>query len=222
MDDQPGETIPIFPLANVVLYPMLSVPLYIFEPRYRQMTQAALDGSRRIGMVVVKPQHEANMGGDPPVFSIGCEGSISHAEERPDGTWNILLTATRRFRLIDEPARPEDQLYRAAIVEGLEEPNPEPQRLARLRGEIGDRLLDVLSRVATGEEEPPSLERLDEFDDQRFVNVLSQAIDLNVLEKQQLLEANGVLDRAQTLRDLLQFRLVEMGAGAATGRERLQ
>ena len=66
--------LPIFPLENVVLFPTVSVPLFIFEPRYREMTQNALNGNRKIGMVAVVPNAELNMGGEPDVFDVGCEG----------------------------------------------------------------------------------------------------------------------------------------------------
>ena len=46
----PG-TIPLVPLPNVVLFPDVFLPLHIFEPRYVEMTKAALDDNRLIGMV---------------------------------------------------------------------------------------------------------------------------------------------------------------------------
>ena len=68
--------IPIFPLENVVLFPRVQVPLHIFEPRYRQMARAALDGDQRIGMVVVRPENTGEMQHSPEVFPIGCVGEI--------------------------------------------------------------------------------------------------------------------------------------------------
>ena len=64
-----SDTIPIFPLHSVVLFPTQTVPLYIFEPRYRQMIADALEGVRRIGMVAVRPDHFAELAGDPPIFA---------------------------------------------------------------------------------------------------------------------------------------------------------
>lgn len=221
MTDPDRETIPIFPLSNVVLFPMISVPLYIFEPRYRQMMDDALAGGRRIGMVAVRPEHEHAMAGDPPVFTVGCEGSISHAEQRPDGTWNLLLSATRRFRIVEEPPRPAERLYRAAVVEGIDEPAGQPDALQAARREIRERLEELLRRVAGPDAPPPPLARLDELDDEPFVNVLAQAIDFGVLEKQQLLESAGHVARATTMRDLLDFRLAEIGAEAAPRAGRL-
>ena len=54
MEGEPGR-LPLFPLDNVVLFPGLDVPLHIFEPRYRQLTEHVLQGDRRIGMVATRP-----------------------------------------------------------------------------------------------------------------------------------------------------------------------
>ena len=49
---------PIFPLPNVVLFPEVLQPLHIFEPRYRRMTEDALEGDRVIGMVLLREEAE--------------------------------------------------------------------------------------------------------------------------------------------------------------------
>src|SRR5213594_509810 len=68
------STIPIFPLEDATLFPNVSRPLYIFEPRYRAMVSDALKGDRVIGMVLLRPGHEADYEGRPPVYPIGCAG----------------------------------------------------------------------------------------------------------------------------------------------------
>ena len=52
--------IPIFPLEVAMLFPGVSRPLHIFEPRYRAMVADALKGDRIIGMTTLKPGYEAN------------------------------------------------------------------------------------------------------------------------------------------------------------------
>ena len=43
------DSLPLFPLSDVVLLPDSSVPLFIFEPRYRQLMREALEGAQQIG-----------------------------------------------------------------------------------------------------------------------------------------------------------------------------
>src|SRR5512147_373282 len=114
-----GEELPLFPLSNVVLFPRVRAPLHIFEPRYRQMTEHALAGERRIGMVVVPPEHLERIAGDPPVYAIGCAGVISASQRLPDGRFHIMLDGTWRFRIQEELPHAPGRLYRLARVERL-------------------------------------------------------------------------------------------------------
>ena len=68
--------IPLFPLPATVFYPNTSLPLHIFEPRYRSMVADALLGEGEIGMVLVKPVWEYDYQGTPEIMTIGCVGKI--------------------------------------------------------------------------------------------------------------------------------------------------
>ena len=221
MREQTPETIPIFPLGNVVLFPGTHVPLHIFEPRYREMTQAAIQSDRKIGMIAVRPEQRSQMSEDPELFPIGCAGMISQAEEQPDGTWNLLLTATQRFRVVAEPPRPADRGYRTAQVQYLEEKETD-QPLAELRSDICARLEEILRRMTPAGEVQPTLEKLSELDDPTLVCSLAQGLDFGVLEKQRLLEAGGLKTRATILSDLLQFRIAEIETLSSPGIDQIQ
>ena len=92
-------TIPLFPLPNVVLFPNVYLPLHVFEPRYRQMMNRALAAERIIGMVLLKPGYEADYERTPPVYPVGCAGSITHVERLPDGRFNLVLKGITKFRV---------------------------------------------------------------------------------------------------------------------------
>ena len=72
------ESIPIFPLQDIMLFPGASRPLHIFEPRYRDMIADAVEGNRIIGMVMLRPGHEDHYDGNPPIYDIGCAGIMSN------------------------------------------------------------------------------------------------------------------------------------------------
>jgi len=212
MADRAPDQIPIFPLSTVVLYSTTSVPLYIFEPRYRAMVRDALEGDERIGMVAVDSAHVLGMEGDPPVYPVGCEGRIIHSDENPDGTYAILLAATRRFRIIEEPARPEDRPYRMAVVETLDEQRPacSDSELKTLRERVLHDLSTLLERVSSKDSAGFSRSELEGVDDLHLANALCQGISFATFEKQQLLEANTTLDRYELLDNLIRFRLAEV------------
>lgn len=212
------DVIPLFPLANVVLFPSVSVPLYIFEPRYRQMTRDAAAGDRCIGMIAVDPRHADGMAGDPPLFRVGCEGRIEQLRERPDGTFDMLLVATRRFRIVQELPRPEGQLYRSARVEGLTERLGAPlARLEETREEIFELLGALLRRTSPASAERLSPALFQGVEHERLVSSFAQGLDLDVVEKQRILEADGVCERYEVLADLLRFRLAALGSTPESG-----
>ncbi len=211
--------IPLFPLSNVVLFPDARVPLHIFEPRYRQMMEAALEGDRAIGMVTVMPEHQDAMGEDPPVFPIGCAGFIAAHQKLADGRYDLVLQGTRRFRILHEDPPEGERLYRCATVETMGEPEdlPEPHLVRDRRRRVID-MLETLARRATGGD-PVEIEsdRLEQLDDSTFTNALCAAIGLSTVEKQGLLEANGVSERLERLESVLQFHVVAIGTPAGDG-----
>jgi len=215
--------LPLFPLDQVVLFPGLHCPLHVFEPRYRQMTEEALAGDGRIGMATVRPEHVHGMAEEPPLFDVGCEGRIVDWSRRSDGRYDILLLGERRFRILEEPPRPPEQLYRVGWVEGLEE-TEEPGggvRLAALRGRALELLGELLERLRPGSGSALAAERLPTADDATLVNALCRVAELDPAEKQGLLERSGPEDRARGLVEVLGLRLAELGAGGAPASRRL-
>jgi Lon protease-like protein len=67
----------LFPLPDVLLFPHALIPLHIFEPRYRQMTEDALAGDRLITMVQIRPAPKGSPWSEPvPITCVGCVGKI--------------------------------------------------------------------------------------------------------------------------------------------------
>lgn len=211
--------IPIFPLENVVLFPRVQVPLHIFEPRYRQMARASLDGDRRIGMVVVRPENTGEMQHNPSVFAIGCVGEIQRADELPDGRFNILLSGTQRFEIEREDAPDSERLYRLAHVRALEDVYSEEDkpRVLSLRGEVYELMRQLLAIAAPGRVEIFEQQPIARVDDETFVNAMSQSIDFVASEKQALLETASVRERYERLADFMRFRLAELSSGGISG-----
>ena len=197
--------IPIFPLPNVVLFPQVFLPLHIFEPRYRAMVDDALAGDRVIGMVLLRPGYEANYEGRPPVYPVGCAGTITHSERLDDGRLNIVLHGIGKFRVAGEDV---SRAYRLARIEAIAEPDEDAQTAAMVRER--QRLLGflkiLLTRLGSEARFPPDLP------DEELVNGFAQNLDLDALEREALLEQPGVLSRCRALADLL-----EMKAHAAVG-----
>jgi Lon protease-like protein len=194
-------SIPIFPLPNVVLFPNVFLPLHIFEPRYRQMVEDALNGDRIIGMVLLRPGWEGDYEGRPPVYAVGCAGVVTHGERLPDGRYNIVLRGMEKFRIASEDA---DRPYRMATVIAMPEPSADGVR-EEMRTERR-RLEALLVPQPEGQRRDPKVPT--SMPDEDLVNALAQYLEFDPVEKQALLERDGLLDRCRSLIELLEMKVL--------------
>jgi Lon protease-like protein len=190
----------------------VKTPLHLFEPRYRQLARDVLEGERRIGMVVVRPEHVDEMPGDPPIYPIGCAGVITESQRLPDGRYNLVLLGEHRVRIVAEEPRSESRLYRVAQVVRLPESYPEAERarVARLRAAI---VADVGLLVRHAQPERSHAfdpELFAGVDDETFVNAVANAFAFPAEEKQALLEAENVPERYARLASALSFQRLEL------------
>ena len=216
------ERLPIFPLSNVVLFPRVKTPLHLFEPRYRQLARDVLQGERRIGMVVVRPEHVDEMPGDPPIYPIGCAGVITESQRLPDGRYNLVLLGEHRVQIVAEEPRSDSRLYRVAQVVRLTESYPETDRtrVARLRAAIVADVGMLVRHAQPDRSHAFDPELFAGVDDETFVNAVANAFAFPAEEKQALLEAENVPERYARLASALSFQRLELD-GAPGGRRHL-
>ena len=193
--------LPIFPLTGVLLLPRGRLPLNIFEPRYLAMTRDALAGERLIGMV--QPSDPQVAGDNPPVYPTGCAGRITSFSETDDGRFLITLTGISRFRIREE----------LPLLEGYRRVVPEWREFARdLRGddEPGfdrDRLLRGLRAYFLHHRIEADWDAITSVPGERLVTSISMICPFEPSEKQALLEAPSLDERARLL-----TAMVEMAA----------
>ena len=201
-------TLPLFPLPNVVLFPNVFLPLHVFEPRYRSMVADALAGDRIIGMVLLKPGYEASYEGRPAVYPIGCAGVITHHELVADGRFNIVLQGIEKFRVVDED---HGKPYRVATVEPMPEivSAGDKSAIAAQRQRLEAVLAAAIERTGGEPRFPPAVP------DEDLVNGLAQYLELEPLERQALLERDGVLARCRGLIEFLEMQRMSSGAGGS-------
>ena len=114
MAEEPIE-IPLFPLG-VVLFPGMTLPLHIFEERYKQMIGRCLEAQAGFGVVLIREGEEV---GDPAVpYDVGTVAEIASAQQFPDGRMNLVTVGSRRFRCLEHL---QERPYRLARVAWLED-----------------------------------------------------------------------------------------------------
>jgi uncharacterized protein len=206
-----SDRLPLFPLPNAVLFPDAFLPLHVFEPRYRQLVADVIAGERLIGITLLKPGWEPEYERRPAIFPVGCAGLVTHAERLKDGRYDIVLRGLQRFRVVGEE---DERLYRVARVETLDERLPEEERL-NLRE--ARRLLERLL-APTLERSGLSAHVTGAMRDEELVNGLAQHLPLDPVERQALLERDGIVERSRALIELLQMRGMVAAATWSGGR----
>lgn len=200
------QTLPVFPLPGAILLPRARLPLNIFEPRYLTMVDDAIRGGRLIGMV--QPTNSTDE--VPQMYPVGCVGRLSSLAETEDRRYLITLTGICRFRIVDEletvtPYRQVRATYDEFaddLTQTDEAPSLDRQRLAAaLSSYLKDRRFDA----DWGAAEKAPVEVL--------INSLSMICPFAVSEKQALVEAKTVDERAVALLTLLEMAVAGEGTG---------
>lgn len=201
------DRVPVFPLPNVVFFPKTYLPLHIFEPRYRQMVVDATDGNRCIAMALLKEGWEADYYGNPPIYPVLCVGRLVSVQSLPDGRSNILLHGLERGEILEEHF---ERPYREATLH-IEPVGGEEA----LQSDVREALVETLGRYLQTKEQGAAWQRFfrDEVSDEILVNTLATYLECTPLEKQFLLEADGLHQRSGRLNDLIQFMLHDHHGG---------
>lgn len=204
MELRAEETLSIFPLTGTLLLPGTYLPLNIFEQRYRNMVQDALEGNRRIGMIQPMIPGLDNWGvppldlKDPELYPVGCCGHITQHEQQADGRYLIVLQGIVRFRVLRElePVR-DYRRVRASFAEFEADRRPAEPEIDRRE------VLSVLDRFAQQRDLDFDLDLLGALSMFRLINTLSSVLPFTSVEKQALIEARTTEDRASLLTSLM-------------------
>jgi len=138
-----SDGFPMFPLGTV-LFPHALLPLHVFEPRYRALTERCLAGDREFGVVLIERGHE--VGGGDQRFDVGTIARIVRAGQFDDGRWMLVTVGVQRLRVLewlpDDP-HPRAQVERldddtGAATATLDEVASRLRRVLALRSELGE------------------------------------------------------------------------------------
>ncbi|HBK90108.1 MAG TPA: peptidase S16 [Parvularcula sp.] len=203
--------IPVFPLTGAILLPKGMLPLNIFEPRYLRMFDDALAGARVIGMIQPREDDSAARA---PLYEVGCAGRITAFQETGDGRYLVSLSGLSRFRVGAEldAATPYRQVN--ADYSGFPSDMNEDRT-----GEAVDRerLFDAMRGYFASEGLSTDWQEAAAAPTAALVNSLAMGCPFAPNEKQALLEAGTLADRADCL-----IALMRMSGGEAPDEPILQ
>lgn len=198
MDEEIPNELAVMALPGTILFPGALLPLYIFEPRYREMLARALDADRMFAVGMVCGESE-----DEPVFEIGGAGLIRACVRNPDGTSHLILQGTKRVRFADwVQVRP----YRIARVEVLDSINGQAEEAGALADDLRRLCMDL---VGQGYELPDQFQNyLKQLENPEALgDLISSALIVDPLMRQNLLQELDVPLRLAGLISSLRKRL---------------
>jgi Lon protease-like protein len=208
--------LPIFPLHQVQLFPSAMLPLYVFEPRYRELMAACLERGGIMAVAALRPGFRADYHGRPPVRRVAGIGKIVAHRQNPDGTYNILLRGLGRVVICEELPVSEHHSYREVRARLLRDRWPsgfDLQGARRLLVVLTERLASLIPdggealRTLCATEPRP----------RRLCDVLSAALVSLPQARQKLLELRDLPARIDLLSAELARLIAQLQGGARSG-----
>jgi Lon protease-like protein len=188
----------MFPLGSV-LFPHATVPLRVFEPRYRALAETCLQGDGRFGVVLIERGSE--VGGGDSRFDFGTVAQITEAARTPDGRYLLAVVGTDRLRvrrwLPDDP-------YPRAEIDILAEPRRVSTRAAGQRADV-ERLLERVLALGSelGYRVPESVSARLDADPLRASYQAAALAPIEALDAYRLLALDDPCERFDELERLL-------------------
>ena len=192
------DTIPIFPLDNVLLLPFGKLPLNIFEERYLHMALDSLKLNRMIG--IIQPKNNNN-----ELFSMGCIGKITSYIETPDYRIVLNLEGVCRFIIQDRDLTSKGY-YQAKIdcndyLEDLNNIEPHIDRAT---------LIQKYSNFFKMKKLEIDKEVLSETSNLQLLSTLAMLAPFNKIDKQAILESINVAARLDTINSILDLNTFQV------------
>jgi Lon protease-like protein len=185
---------PMFPLGTV-LFPHARLPLHVFEPRYRLMTQRVLRGDGEFGVVLIERGSE--VGGGDTRFDVGTVARIVRAQELPGGGYALATVGLRRLRVVRWLA---DDPFPQAEIAGVDDQASADQDDRRARAV--ESLNDVCALYRRSDPRVPELPPTSLDAEQASYEIAALA-PIGPLDAQRVLATLHVSDRLALLAELL-------------------
>lgn len=193
------EILPIFPLPNAVLIPSASLPLYIFEDRYKQMVRDCIDSDRYLCVALLQKGWE-QQSGPPRPYPIAGFGRIVHAARLPNDNMEIVIQGMGRLRMTEYY---DDRAYLRAAVTLFEPAYTSGDALQEATAAMRQRFLELLElKGASALELRTSLKLLASPID--LVFFITRHLPLDPYVKQQIVQTVAVDEQVEHLTRLLE------------------
>ncbi len=186
-------------LSNTVFFPHAMLPLYIFEPRYRQMLENVLSGDRLFVVAREDELRGQTTGEFEPPYPVATVGVVRASHREDDGASHLILQGLSRVRFVRIVS---EQPYRVAEFEPLSTTGDDAEHLSCYQSKLSAAV--TLHQQLTKQDPEEMYDFLAELKDpQTYVDLVSYTLCQDIDTKQQLLETLDARRRFQRLLDYL-------------------
>ncbi|MDO9635311.1 MAG: LON peptidase substrate-binding domain-containing protein, partial [Paludibacter sp.] len=207
----PGASLPILALRNMVIYPGVLLPVTVARPKSLKLVRQAHQNEQLIGVCT---QFDRKLE-DPTIdqlYGVGTVAQVVRILEMPDGSTTVILEGKRRFRLGELVTM---KPYMKARVSLMEDIIPDEKKDAGVFHALVSSIKDLASDmiVNSGILPPETTFAIRNIENPVFlINYICVNFSLQVKDKIHLLELDEVLERGYHLLELLnkESQLLEM------------
>ncbi len=196
--------IPILPLRNTVLFPGVVIPITVGRDKSIQAVKAAFNKDKLIGVV---SQKDGNIEDPGPadLCKIGTVAKIVKMIKMQDGGTTIIIQGKKRFELL--AMKEEDPFFKAEVNVLIEEKvEKEDQNFQAHLSTIRDLAAQIIQLSPNFPSEATMI--LKNIDSPLFlINFVSSNLNVELPDKQGLLEENNITLKAEKLIKFLQQEL---------------
>lgn len=202
-EELPDE-LSILPIKNTVLFPGVVIPITVTRQKSIRLIKKAYQGNRIIGVVAQKNK-QAEEPGIEDLYRFGTVARIIKMLVLPDGNTTIIIHGKNRFQIREFM---QDEPFMTARIDLQTEPalDLESKEVKALVQSLKDAATKILK---LNPEIPQEAQvALDNIQSTGFlIHFLSSNLNVDVAEKQKILETNNIIDRGTLL---LQYMLKEI------------
>ena len=198
------KKIAVFPLSNFIIFPEMTVPLNIFEPRYVEMINDSMNGTKMIGLIQPK---KIPVNSIPELYKIGCMGQITSFDKSDDGRYLISLSGLSRFKIIEEVKN--NKLYRECKISFNEFDSDIISSKKKINSSNIKSIFDNLQKLFDKRGYMLNWKEIKKQNLEQIINALSMASPFSLEEKQALLETKNFNLRKNKLEEILSTYVVD-------------
>ena len=196
-----GETLPILPLRNMVIFPGVLSPVAVARPKSLKLIREAQENNAVIGVCTQIDAHTEDPGG-AELYTMGTAAQIVRVLEMPDNSTTVILEGKKRFRLGEVVKEKPYMRAHVALCDDVRAEAKDDEVFQALVSSVKDLATSVIAK--SGSMPPETVFAIRNIENPVFlINYVCSNMPFDVKDKQALLEQDVLMERGYQLLELL-------------------